>query len=200
MTTPVHPWTPAAPPVRYRDDAEAFRLQFEHTAIWNRMVAAGDRLPAVPLVEADLGPIYLDRLMHTGPVVLVFFRYAGSPECDAALRGYQFTLAPALAALGAHLGAVSPQAPARLQELKRRQSLDFLVASDPRHSLIDALNIGFASPDAGTVLGTRRSVLPFAAVVVADRSGLVRYADVHADWTSVTAPGSIIRAVRAIDR
>jgi hypothetical protein len=35
-------------------------------------------------------------------------------------------------------------------------------------------------------------------VVVADRAGLVRYADVHADWTTLTAPGSIIRAVRAV--
>jgi peroxiredoxin len=200
MTIPVQPTTQIGEPVRHRDDAEAFRLQFERNAIWNRMVAAGDRLPIVPLIEADLGPIHLDRLLHTGPVVLVFFRYAGSPECEAALRTYQFTLAPALASLDAHLVAVSPQAPDRLEAVKRRHQLTFLVASDPRHGLIDALNIGFASPNAGTVLGTRRSVLPFAAVVVADRAGVVRYVDVHADWTSRTAPGSIIRAVGAVER
>jgi hypothetical protein len=48
------------------------------------------------------------------------------------------------------------------------------------------------------VLGTGRSVLPFASVVVADRAGRVRYTDVHADWTTLTAPGAILRAVRAI--
>ncbi|MDT5042871.1 MAG: hypothetical protein QOE51_3856 [Actinoplanes sp.] len=184
--------------LRHSGDAEALRLQFERNAIWNRMVAAGDRLPVVPLVEVDLGPIHLDRLRDTGPVVLIFFRYAGSPECAAALRRYEYTLAPALAGLDAHLVAVSPQEPQRLEAAKRRHNLSYLVASDPRHALIDALNIGFASPGADAVLGTGRSVLPFAAVVVVDRAGLVRYADVHADWASLTAPGAIIRAVRAI--
>src|ERR1700754_2951127 len=108
----------AAGPVRYSGDVETLRLQFEHNAIWNRMVAVGDRLPDVPLVEVDLGPIHLDRLRHTGPVVLIFFRYAASTACDAALRGYEFTLAPALAGLDAHLVAVSPQAPARLEVVK----------------------------------------------------------------------------------
>jgi peroxiredoxin len=201
MTTSVHPLPHTARgagrPVRYSGDVEAFRLQFERNAIWNRMIAPGDRLPNVPLLEADLGPIHLDRLRHTGPVVLVFFHYAGSPECEAALRSYQYTLAPALAGLDAHLVAVSPQVPERLEAVKRRHNLSFLVASDPRHSLIDALNIGFASPGADAVLGAGRSVLPFAAVVVADRAGLVRYADVHADWTTLTAPGAIIRAVHA---
>ncbi len=197
MTTSVHQ---ANEQIRYSGDAAALREQFERNAIWNRMAAPGDRLPALPLIEADLGPIHLDRLLHTGPVVLVFFRYAGSPDCDAALRAYQHSLAPGLAAFDAHLVAVSPQVPRRLEALKRRLNLGYLVASDPRHSLIDALNIGFASPGADLVLGTGRSVLPFAAVVVADRTGLVRYADVHADWTSLTAPGEILRAVRAVDR
>jgi peroxiredoxin len=197
MTTSVHPTTRT---VRHSGDAEAFRLQFDRSAIWSRMVAVGDRLPDLPLIEADLGPIHLDRLRDTGPVVLVFFRYAGSPECDAALRYYEFTLAPALAGLDAHLVAVSPQAAPRLEAVKRRHNLGFRVASDPRHSLIDALGIGFVGPGADTVLGTGRSVLPFATVVVADRSGVIRYVDVHADWTSLTAPAAILRAVRAITR
>jgi peroxiredoxin len=202
MTTSVHrpPHTPrgATRPVRHSGDAEAFRLQFERNAIWHRMISPGDRLPSVPLLEVDLGPIHLDRMRRTGPVVLVFFRHAASPECAAALRTYQHTLAPALDGLSAHLVAVSPQAPARLEAVKRRFDLGFPVASDPRHALIDALNIGFASPAATGILGTGRSVLPFAAVVVADRAGVVRYTDVHADWATLTAPGAIIRAVRAI--
>lgn len=192
MTTSVRPGTTG--------DAEAVRLQFEHSAIWNRMVAPGDRLPAMPVVEVDLGPLHLDRLLHTGPAVLIFVRYAGSRECEAALRSYQYTLAPALVALDAHLVAISPQAPDRLAAAKHRHNLSYLVGSDPRHTLIDALNIGFAHPGADTVLGTGRSVLPFAAVVVVDGSGVVRYSDVHADWTSITPPGAIIRAVEGIGR
>jgi len=184
--------------VRHGIDDQAFRLQFESTAIWNRMVAAGDRLPDIPMLEVDLGPIHLNRLRDTGPVVLVFFRHANSPQCDTALRTYRDTLAPELSALDAHLVAVSPQAPARLEAVKRRHDLGFLVASDGRHTLIDRFNLGFSSPGADTVLGTGRSVLPFAAVVVADRTGVIRFADIRADWSTMTSPERILQTIRDI--
>lgn len=176
----------------------AFRAQLARDAIWSRMVSPGDRLPSLHLLEADLGPIHLDRLRMTGPVVLVFFRHASSLECDTALRAFQETLVPALTELDAHLVAVSPQAPARLEPLKRRHDLSFFVASDPRHRLIDAFNIGFVSPGAERVLDVKHAVLPFPAVVVADRAGVVRFADVHADWSRRTDARTIVDAVRAL--
>jgi len=174
----------------------AFRRQLARDAIWHRIVSPGDRLPSLHLLEADLGPIYLDRLRLTGPVVLVFFRHADSVECNATLRTYQETLAPALTDLSAHLVAVSPQSPELLEPLKRRHDLDFFVATDVRHRLIDAFNIGFTSPGTQRVLGVRDPVLPFPAVVVADRSGVVRLADVQADWARRTDARTIVEAVR----
>ena len=132
-----------------RDEDAAFRRQFERDAIWSRLARPGDRVPDLPLVEVDLGPIHLDRMRRTGPLVLVFFRYAKSPVCLAALRRYQDELAPALTDLDAHLIAVSPQVPDRLRAVKRRLGLDFFVASDPRHRLIDALNMA-STPRART--------------------------------------------------
>lgn len=181
-----------------RVDHEAFQQLLDRNAIWKRMVAAGDRLPLEPLFEVDLGPVHPDRMLATGPLVLVFVRYAGSPACDAALRSYQGHLQPELDRLGAHLVAVSPQAPGRLAAVKHREELTYLVASDPRHVLIDALNIGFGHPGADAVLGTGRSVLPFAAVVVVDRSGVVRFAEVRANWSDPLPPGRVIAAVRKV--
>lgn len=99
------------------------------------------------------------------------------------------TLAPGLRELDAHLVAVSLQAPDHLEAVKRRHDLDFFVASD-------AFNIGFSTPDVKKMLGTGRSTLPFAAVVVTGRSGLIRLADVHADWSTVTALAWVLDAVR----
>lgn len=65
------------------------------------MVSIGDRVPDVPLLEPDLGPIHLNRLRGTGPVVLLFFRHASSPECGAALRMYRDTLPPSMSATSA---------------------------------------------------------------------------------------------------
>lgn len=159
------------------------------------MVASGDRLPVPSLIEVDLGPIHLSRMLHTGPVVLMFIRHAASTTCETALRGYRHTLAPVLADLSAHFVAVSPQAPDRLAGLKHRNDIDFLVASDPRHVLIDALNIGFACPEAERALGTRRGVLPYAAMIVADRTGIVRLATVQPDWSHPVDPALITAAV-----
>lgn len=180
-----------------RNDSEDFRQLLDRNAIWNRMVAPGDRLPPHPLVEVHLGPIHLDRLLHTGPLVLLFIRYAGSPACETALRDYHATLTPALDDLDAHLVAVSPQAPDRLAALRQRHDFGFLVAADPRHALIDALNIGYTDPGADRLLGTGRSVLPYAAAIVTDRSGIVRLAEIRPDWSAPIDPGRIVNAVAA---
>jgi len=195
MTTAVRKVAPPAP--RRSDDGE-LRRQFDRDAIWERVVKPGHRLPSATLLEADLGPIHLDRLRLTGPIVLVFFRYASSPRCNEALASYEDLLAPALAGSDAHLVAVSPQIPERLAEIKRRHDLSFFVAGDVRHSLIDAFNLGFHHPGADVVLGARRSVLPFPAVVVADRAGVVRFADVRPDGAGHPAPAGVLAAVHAL--
>jgi peroxiredoxin len=195
MTTAVHRHTP---PAQRRADEDVLRRQFDRDSIWHRMVRPGDRLPSMPLLEADLGPIHLDRLRMTGPVVLVFFRYASSETCNATLAAYQEHLAPALADGDAHLVAVSPQIPRRLAEIKRRHDLTYFVAADVRHALIDAFNLGFHEPGADVLLGARRSILPFPAVVIADRAGTVRFADVRADGAARPEPARILEAVRAL--
>jgi peroxiredoxin len=129
-------------------------------------------------------------------LVLVFFRYEGSAPCEETLVAYQRTLAPACADLGAHLVAVSPQRAELLAPVKHRHDLSYLVASDPRHTLIDAFGIGYPVPEALGSLGTRRNVLPYPSVVVADRTGTVRYAEVHPFTAARTPASPIIAALR----
>jgi len=194
MTTAVHR---RAQPAQRRVD-EALRRQFARDAIWHRMVKPGHPMPSLPLLEADLGPIHLDRLRMTGPIVLVFFRHASSESCNAALAGYQRDLAPALAETDAHLLAVSPQIPRRLVDVKRRHDLSYLVAADVRHTLIDAFNLGFPEPGADRVLGARRSIVPFPAVVIADRDGVVRFTDIRPDGAPHPDAADVLAAVHAL--
>lgn len=170
---------------------EAFERQLERDAVWSRMIAPGARIPDLPLIEADLGPVFLRRLLDTGPLVLVFFRHGESAACTAALAAYDRELA----GTDAHVVAVSPQRPDLLAALKHRLGLRLLVGSDPRHTLIDRFGLGFAAPEAAGVLGTGRSVLPYPAVVVADRGGVVRFTDVSPDPAARTAAGAILAAV-----
>jgi peroxiredoxin len=162
------------------------------------------------LDNVDGGSLLLFDLLETGPVVLIFFRFAGCPACNVVLPAYRDALAPGLVELGAHLVAVSPQAPDKLREIKIRHDLNFDVASDPEASLIRAFGIAFSpdddaiakqreqGSDLGEVLGTGRWELPYPTAVVIDQRGVVRFADVHPNWMVRTEAATILEAVRTL--
>lgn len=186
------------------------RMRLEHTADRTRFVKVGDRFPAFDLPTSEGGRVRLDVLLRTGPVVLTMFRFESCPSCNITLAGYQQSLVEPLRLLGAHLVAVSPQAASRLRRLQDRHGLDFFLASDPDAALITAAGVGFApapadqerarcvGDDLGAVLGTGGWTLPHPTVVVIDRDGIVRFADVHPDWMVRTEPAAVIEAVRSL--
>jgi peroxiredoxin len=175
-------------------------------------IAAGDRLAPFELEEVDGERLTLDGLLRRGPLVLLFFRFAGCPACNVALPYYNRHLAPELARLGATLVAVSPQVPERLSGIKQAHRLDFLVATDRDNRLGRRFGILYtfdaasqrASIESGTpigqVTGTGTFELPMPAAIVVDRSATVRFADVSPDWLVRTEPPDILAAVRAISR
>lgn len=77
------------------------RLLLAETADRSLFVKPGDRVPPFTLTEVDEGSLTLDALLKSGPLVLIFFRFAKSPTCNVALPYYNQYLAPALAKLGA---------------------------------------------------------------------------------------------------
>ncbi|MDE1148027.1 MAG: peroxiredoxin-like family protein [Azospirillaceae bacterium] len=186
------------------------RRELVETADVEAFVKVGDRLDGVVLADVEGAPLALDALRAPGPVVLVFFRFAGCPACNIALPYYERHLWPGLKALGAQLVAVSPQVPERLVEIKRRHDLTFLVASDRDNALGRLLGILYTANAAsqasltakgvslGDIIGTGTWELPMPAVVVVDRDGVVRYVDVSPDWLARTEPGPVLEAVRAV--
>jgi peroxiredoxin len=193
------------------DAHEANRQSLEDKADRDGFVKVGDTVAPFVLDEADGGQVVLSDLLADGPVVLLFFRFEGCPACNAALRGYQETLAGPLKELGAHLVAISPQVADRLGAIKARQGLEFLVASDPEASLIDAFGIGFAPDEAGRadaiaaghnlgeILGAGNWTFPYPTAVVIGRDSVVRFADVHPNWMVRTQAATILDAVRNLD-
>lgn len=173
-------------------------------------VRAGDTVEPFSLPEVHGGTIGLDSLLATGPAVLLFFRYAGCPACNIALRHYQAELYPALAGLGATLVAISPQVPGKLAEIRNRFGFGFPVASDTGNALARRLGITFtASPasqahararggDLGEALGTGSWELPMPTVVVVGQDRVVRFAEVSPDWLVRAEAQPVIDAVRAL--
>jgi peroxiredoxin len=172
-------------------------------------VKAGDRLEPFSLTEVDQGPLDIDALLARGPVVLIFFRFATCPACNIALPYYNRQLQPALAALGTTLIAVSPQDPVRLKDIKDRQKLNFLVASDG-NELGRRLGVLYTFDEGsrasalakgnfiGDVTGTGTWELPMPTVVVIGHDRIVRFADVSPDWMIRTEAVPIVQAVKAL--
>lgn len=175
-----------------------------------KVVAVGDTLEDVALIDVEGGAFTLDDLVARGPAVLIFFRFAGCPACNIALPYYQRNLWPALEAAGVRLVAISPQVPERLGEIRTRQGLGFTVASDAGNGFARSLGITFETNAASRAyaiakgallpdtIGTGTWELPQPTVIVVDQDRVVRFVDVTPDWMARTEAGPILRAVQAL--
>lgn len=196
-------WEPAA--LQANIDQRRRLVEAADPASW---VKTGDVVAPFTLSEVDGQDLTLDGLLAKGPLVLVFFRFAGCPACNIALPYYQERLAPGLSKLGATLVAVSPQIPERLVEIKRRHDLKFLVASD-RNELGRRFGILYEPDEAskaasrakgafiGDTTGLGTWELPQPAVVVIGQDKVVRWVEVSPDWLVRTEAEAVLEALTA---
>ena len=198
-------WDPAA--LKVNVDQRATLVEQADPAAW---IKTGDKIEPFTLLDVEGGELTLKGLTAKGPVVLVFFRFAGCPACNIALPYYERALQPTLKALGVPLVAVSPQIPERLGEIRTRHDLSFKVASDPDNALGRRFGILYTADEAsqaaqrakgvsiGDTTGTGTWELPQPTVVVIGRDGVVKFADVSPDWLVRTEAEPVIAAVRAL--
>lgn len=172
-----------------------------------RIVKPGDTVEPFELLDVEGETLTLAELVASGPVVLIFFRFAACPACNIALPYYDKHLAPPLADLDVRLVAVSPQIPERLVDIKRTHGLSFDVASDKGAKLARRFNILYAYDEPsrkaalakgrpiGDVTGTATWELPMPAIVVIDGNRVVCFADVSPDWLLRTEPETVVDTV-----
>lgn len=160
--------------------------------------------PDTDLVDAD-GNIVSTRTVLAGrTTVVVFYRGAWCPYCNIALRAYQLLL-PELDGRGASLVAISPQKPDG--PAGEADASPFRVLCDPGSTLASALGIVMTPGDrvlsAQAQLGLDlRAVnadggtaIPMPTVALVDASGVLRWIDVHPDYTTRTEPEQILAAL-----
>ncbi len=171
------------------------------------VVKVGDVVAPFVLQLSTGGAADLASLTHDGPVALIFFRFAGCPACNIALPHYDEHLRPALDKAGIRIVAASPHLPEKgLDEIRVRHGLGFDVASDRDNSLARRFGLTFVPYDnppkpendetwIGALTGTDSWELPMPAVVVIDRQGVVRFADVSPDWLRRIEAATILSEV-----
>lgn len=167
----------------------------------------GSRLPDGELLDVAGEPATLAETLDGKPAVIVFYRGGWCPYCNIALRTYQAQLVPALAERGISLIAISPQTPDGSLSTKESKELTFTVLSDPGNQIAGQLGI-LTAPSDGTraaqlqlgldltqVNADGTTALPMPTVVIADADGVIRWIDVHLDYTTRTEPGQVLQAV-----
>jgi len=198
------------------DVADAFAAEQRELAAADRpaaQAAPGDRMPDGNLLDVAGRPTTLAAVLDSRPGVIVFYRGGWCPYCNIALRAYQTQLVPALAEVGIPLVAISPQTPDGSLSTQETKELTFTVLSDPGNQIAGQLGI-LTAPSEGAraaqlqlgldltrVNADGTTTLPMPTVVIVDSAGVIRWMDVHADYTTRTEPAQVLAAIaRTIGR
>ena len=117
---------------------------------------------------------------------------------------------PEIAALGAHLVAISPQLPEHNREIARSRALSFPILTDRGNAVATKFGLTFALPDYLRALyatfpldianynGDDSWTLPMPARFVVDRRGVIRSVDTDPDYTSRPEPEDTLAALRTL--
>ena len=172
--------------------------------------APGALMPDGKLLDVRGAATSLAQVRAGRPAVVVFYRGAWCPYCNIALRTYQAELAPALADRGYAMIAVSPQKPDGSLSAAQTNQLTYAVVSDPGNQLASALGI-LTEPSAEVAAAQQKLgldlaehnadgglTLPMPTTVVVDAIGVIRWIDVHPNYTTRSEAPDILAAVDSV--
>jgi peroxiredoxin len=174
------------------------------------MSAPGALMPDGELLDVRGSATSLAQVRAGRPAVVVFYRGAWCPYCNIALRTYEAELAPALADRGFAMIAVSPQKPDGSLSTAETNQLTYAVVSDPGNQITSALGIltepspeaAAAAQKVGLDLAEHNAdgglTLPMPTTVVVDAAGVIRWIDVHPNYTTRSEVPDILAAVDSV--
>ena len=125
------------------------------------------------------------------------------------LQAYQKAI-PEIHDLGANLIAISPQSPSHSLSQQEKEELSFKLLSDTQGEVAAQYEVLFTVPpevkeiyqgfglDLTEYNAVDEWILPVPAVYVIDQQGIVRFADVNADYTVRAEPQEIIEVLKKL--
>jgi peroxiredoxin len=114
-------------------------------------------------------------------------------------------------ALGATLIAISPQLQSFNRELREEKKLTFEILSDPGNEVAQSYGLKFKFPgdlrevylkfniDLGKYNGDDSWTLPLPARLIIDQKGIIRYAEINADYTVRPEPEETMAALKSMN-
>ena len=174
------------------------------------VMEVGAKLPDAEMLDPHGAVTTLYEALGDEVAVLVFYRGGWCPYCNIALNAYQANLVPDLARRGVALVAVSPQAPDGSLGTTEKNNLTFAVLSDPANQVARAVGILTAPSaearaaqlelglDLAAVNADGTTGLPMPTTVILDPEHVVRWRDVHPDYTTRSEPAQVLAALDSV--
>jgi peroxiredoxin len=200
----------AAMPAEVMGTFVAEQVNLDDAGVPTGVSAPGALMPDGELLDVRGAATSLAQVRAGRPAVVVFYRGAWCPYCNIALRTYQAELAPALADRGYAMIAVSPQKPDGSLSAAQTNQLTYAVVSDPGNQLASALGI-LTEPSAEVAAAQQKlgldlaehnadggRTLPMPTTVVVDAIGVIRWIDVHPNYTTRSEVPDILTAVDSV--
>lgn len=175
---------------------------------------AGEKTPDTTLYTQEAKELKIQGLVKEKPTVLIFYRGGWCPYCTKHLSALS-TIEEKLIALGYQIVAVSPDSPAKIQEMRNKQKLtSYTILSDSDMETAKAFGIAFQVPpelvakykneyhiDIEADSGRKHHLLPHPAVYIIGTDGQIDYSHVNEDYKSRLDPAEILQAAKsAVDQ
>lgn len=185
---------------------EIDRLERAVAAPGSRRLEPGDTLPIATLPDHRGRPVRVAEPGRAAVVLLV--RGAWCPFDNLALAAYQRQLLPELRERDVALMALSPQVPDAAESMVLADGLDFDLLTDGGGAYARRLGLVHDLTPAVSAVHRRLGndfsrlhlggewALPHPTTIVINAAGVVRFLQVHADYTRRAEPARILAAVR----
>ncbi|MEM9289699.1 MAG: peroxiredoxin-like family protein [Pseudomonadota bacterium] len=183
-----------------------------NSGILNGAITVGDHLPAFTLPNEAGDPVSSAALLERGPLVISFFRGAWCPYCMLELKALS-DIAADVRAQGAEIVVISPQTPDKSKAMVEKEGLQLSILSDAGTDFAKQLGVSFVLPEplreiygklGGFTLpdynGDDSWRLPMPTRLIVGQDGIVKYAEVDADYTVRPEPADTLAALRGLQK
>lgn len=171
----------------------------------------GAKMPSFTLKDSLGKPVSSADLLKQGNLVVVFYRGAWCPFCNAYLHKLQKSL-PQIKENGGNLVAISVENPDRSLAIAKKNELNYTVLSDPNLDVARSFGIVYQLSDAtnekykgfGLDLAkyneTEKPELPISATYVVSKKGDIVYAFIEPDYKKRAEPEVIVQTLAKLKK
>jgi peroxiredoxin len=147
----------------------------------------GETLPNEQVMNLENKPVDLLSVLKQKPTVLVFYRGGWCPYCNMQLAALA-EAEPDILKLGYQIVAISPEDNRNIQPTIEKDSINYIVFSDPDGNLIQKVGIAFKTKaaskafHASKTIGKVSDVTPVPAVMIVNTEGEILFEYINPNY------------------